>query len=136
MLHFQGNISINGKTFNDGPNMYLFIDFVPRLIETEIRETLIEGTYLNNPYNKRVLTKIKLDEPIETFSPIEHNYNGGGISLTVTIKAISNVEIECYYDFIFDHIFIDKENISKTNEILESFKKIINAPIVLKTQKS
>lgn len=135
-LHFEGNISINGKTFNDGSNKYLFIDFLPRLIETDSRETLIEGTYLGNPFHKKVRAKIKMDEPIETFKPIEHTYEGEGVSLKVTIRAISNLEIECNYDFIFDHIFIEKENISKTNEILKSFKKIINEPIVLKKQKS
>ena len=135
-LQFNGNIAITGKTFDDGPNKYLFIDFLPRLIETESREKLMEGTYLNNPFNKKVLVNIEMDEPIETFEPIEHIFNGEGMSLKVTIRAKSNMEIECYYDFIFNHIFIDKENITKTNEILDSFKKIINAPIVLETQKS
>ncbi len=135
-LHFEGNISINGKIFNDDSNKYLFIDFLPRLIETESRETLIEGTYLGNTFHKKVRAKIKMDEPIEIFKPIEHTYVGKGVSLNVTIRAISNLEIECDYDFIFDHIFIEKENISKTNEILKSFKKIINEPIVLKKQKN
>ncbi|MGH1383978.1 transglutaminase-like domain-containing protein [Kordia sp.] len=135
-LHLEGTIAINGKTFNDGESKYLFIDFLPRLIETEAREELIEGTYLRNPFYKKMRAKIKMDEPIVTFQPIEHTYKGEGISLTMTIKAISNLEIECNYDFIFDHIFINKENSSKTNEILKSFKKIINEPIVLKKQKS
>lgn len=135
-LHLEGDVSINGKTFNDGSNKYLFIDFLPRLIETENRETLIVGTYLRNNFYKKMRAKIKIDEPIEIFKPIVHTYEGKGISLNVTIKAISNLEIECNYDFIFDHIFIEKENISKTNEILQSFKKIINEPIVLKKQKN
>ncbi len=134
-LHFEGNISINGKTFNDGSNKYLFIDFLPRLIERESRETLIEGTYLGTPFHKKVRAKIKMDEPIEAFKAIEHTYEGEGVTLSVTMKAKSNLEIECNYDFIFDHIIIEKENISKTNEILLSFKKIINEPIVLKKQK-
>ncbi len=134
-LHFEGDISINGKTFNDGTNKYLFIDFLPRLIETENRETLLEGTYLRNPFHKKVRTKVKMNEPIKTFEPIVHSLNGDGISLNVTIKSISNIEIECNYDFIFDHIFIEKENINKANEVLKSFKKIINEPIVLKKQK-
>ena len=135
-LHFKGNISINGKTFNDGLNKYLFIDYLPRLLETESRETLIEGTYLRNPFHKKVRVKIKMDEPIETFDAIEHTYEGEGMSLNVKIRAISNLEIECNYDFIFNHIFIEKENIDKTNEILKSFKKIINEPIILKKKKS
>lgn len=135
-LLIEGTISINGKTFNDGSNKYVFIDFLPRLIETESRETLIEGTYLGNTSYKKIRAKIKMDEPVETFKPIEFTYKGEGMSLNVTIRAISNLEIECNYDFIFDHIFIEKGNISKTNEILESFKKIINEPIILKKQKS
>ncbi|AXT19519.1 transglutaminase domain-containing protein [Flavobacteriaceae bacterium AU392] len=135
-LHFEGNISINGKTFNDGLNKYLFIDFLPRLIETENRETLIEGIYLRNPFHKKVRVKIKVNEPIETFNTIEHHYEGEGILLNVKISAISNLVIECSYDFIFDYIFIEKENIDETNEILKLFKKIINEPIVLKKQKS
>lgn len=135
-LHFQGKIAIHGKTFTDGPSKYLFIDFLPRLIEKEGRETLIAGTYLNNPYHKKVRVNIKLDAPIEIFTPIAHSFEGEGISLDITLKAKSNLEIECTYDFVFDHILIEKENISKTNEILQSFKEIINAPIVLKTQKS
>lgn len=135
-LHLEGNISINGKTFNDGSSKYLFIDFLPRLMETESRETLIEGTYIRSPFHKKVRAKIKIDEPIVTFDPIEYTYQGEGMSLSMTIRATSNLEIECNYDFIFDHIFIDKNNIDETNEILKSFKKIINEPIVLKKQKS
>ena len=77
-----------------------------------------------------------MNEPIETFKPIEHFFEGAGISLRVTIKSISNLEIECNYDFILDHIFIEKKNINKTNAILKSFKKIINEPIILKKQNS
>lgn len=135
-LHFNGNISINGKTFNNGSNKYLFIDFLPRLIETEARETLIIGTYLKNPFYKKARIKIIMDEPINVFTPITHNYKGDGISLDIKIRAISNLEIECSYDFIFNHLFIEKENIDKTNEILKSFKKIINEPIILKKKKS
>jgi transglutaminase-like putative cysteine protease len=135
-LHIDGNISINGKTFNDGLSKYLFIDFLPRLMEMESRETLIEGTYVRSPFYKKMRAKIKIDEPIETFEPIAYSYKGEGMSLNMTIRATSNLEIECDYDFIFDHIFIDKENINKTNEILKSFKKIINEPIVFKKQKN
>ncbi|MBO6880523.1 transglutaminase-like domain-containing protein [Winogradskyella sp.] len=133
-LDVKGNITIIGKTFGDSDNQYLFIDFLPRLIETETRETLIAGTYLWNPFQKKVSAKIKLNEPIEVFEPIEYNYEGEGVSLQIIIKSISNLELECNYDFIFDHIFIDKINIIPINEILESFKNIINEPILLKKQ--
>lgn len=135
-FHLQGNLAVSGKTYDDSAHTYLFIDFLPRLIESEKRETLIEGTYLNNPYKKKVLVKIKLDQPIEPFIPIEHNFSGDGISLNVYLTAKSEMEIECKYDFIFDHIFIEKDNIEKINQILESFKTIIDAPIVLTKEKS
>lgn len=133
-LHFNGNITINGKTFDDEQSKYLFIDFLPRLIEFESRETLIEGTYLRNPFYKKARIKIELDQPVEAFKPITYEHQGDGVSLKVNITPISNQEIECNYDFIFNHIFIEKENINTTNEILKSFNKIINDPIVLKKQ--
>ncbi|AXG71006.1 transglutaminase-like superfamily protein [Kordia sp. SMS9] len=135
-VHIDGDISINGKTFNDGTSTYLFIDFLPRLFEIESRETLIEGTYIRSPFYKKMRATLQMDAPIVAFEPIEHTYQGEGMSLKMTIKAISNLEIECNYDFVFDHIFINKENSNSTNEILKSFKKIINEPIVLKKQKS
>lgn len=133
-LHLEGQIIIDGKTFNDGKTKYLFIDFLPKLIENESRETLIEGTYLRSPFHKKIRTKIEMTEPIEIFEPIAHFFEGEGISLHVITKALSTMEIECNYDFIFNHIFIEKENINDINEILKSFKKIINEPIILKKQ--
>lgn len=135
-LCLNGNITINGKTFDDKTNKYLFIDFLPRLIESENRETLIDGTYLGNTFYKKVRVKIKMNQPIETFNFIKHTYKEEGIILNLTIKSISNLEIECNYNFTYDHIFISKENGEKTNEILKSFKKIINEPIILKKQKN
>ncbi|WP_422104585.1 transglutaminase-like domain-containing protein [Winogradskyella sp.] len=134
-LNFKGNISINGKTFGDGPNQYLFIDFLPRLMETESRETLIEGTYLRYPFSKKVRARIRMKTPIDNFKTVEHNHEGEGVALHVIARAISDLEIECNYDFVFDHIFIDKKNIITTNDILKSFKHIINEPIVFKKQK-
>ena len=134
-LDFKGDISINGKTFNDGSSRYLFVDFLPRLMDMESRETLIEGTYLNNTFNKIVTARIKLNEPIELFESIEHYYEEEGVSLKVIINAVSDMEIEYYYDFVFDHIFVEKENINAINKILNSFKTIINEPIVLKKLK-
>lgn len=133
-LAIKGTISVLGKTFSDNSNTYLFIDFLPRLIETESRETLLEGTHLGNPFYKKVRAKIKLDKPVAAFKTIEHNYKEEGISLNMSLRALSNTEIECNYDFSIDYIFIDKDNSSKINEILKSFKKISNEPIILNKQ--
>ncbi|WP_229724647.1 transglutaminase-like domain-containing protein [Winogradskyella forsetii] len=131
-LNFKGDISIKGKTFSDESNRYLFIDFLPRLIDPESRETLIEGTYIGNTFKKILTAKISLNEPIETFETIEHYHKGDGLSLRVMISAISDSVIECQYSFVFDHILTEKENIDTINKILNSFKNIINEPIVLK----
>lgn len=131
-ISFKGDISINGKTFSDNTYKYLFIDYLPRIFETESRETLIEGTYLYNPFHKKVRVKITLDEPIEIFKTIEQHFNSPEVSFSLKIEANSNLEIECSYDFIFKDIFVDQNNIKTINKILKSFKKIINEPIVLK----
>ncbi|WP_445752896.1 transglutaminase domain-containing protein [Polaribacter sp.] len=135
-LKFEGTISINGKTFIDGSNRYLFIDFLPRLIENESRQTLFEGTYLRNPFHKKVVSTIKLNDPIENFQPILYSFAGDGISLNVSISNKSSLEIQCNYDFVIEHLFVEKVNINNINEILIAFKKILNDPIVLKKKKS
>ncbi|MDC9723983.1 MAG: transglutaminase-like domain-containing protein, partial [Urechidicola sp.] len=96
----EGEISINGKTFKDGPNQYLFLDFIPRLMETESRETLLEGTYLRNPFHKNVHIKIEMNEPIEKFEIIEHSYIEEGVSLHLKVSAVSDHVIECTYNFV------------------------------------
>ncbi|WP_157730291.1 transglutaminase-like domain-containing protein [Tenacibaculum jejuense] len=135
-IECKGNVSINSKSFDDGESKYLFIDFLPRIIEIENRETLIEGINLANPFHKKVRAKIRINEPIKDFDPITYDYQEEGIKLSVIIKPVSKSEIECNYDFILSHVYLEKEKVSKINEILKSFKKIINEPIILKKQKS
>lgn len=132
---FKGDITINGKTFNDGINKYLFLDFLPKLIETENRESLLDGTYIKYPFQKKVRVNITLDEPIQNFEPKEYFYDGKGISLLLKVSSISDLEVILEYDFVFDHIFINKYNIDITNDILKSFKKIVNEPIIFKRKK-
>ncbi len=134
-IYFEGDILIDGKIFNDGLKKYLFIDFLPKLIETENREVLTDGTYLGVPFHKKVYTKIKLDSPIEIFKPIIHTLDGEGVSLKITIRALSSLEIECNYDFVLDYIYVENENIDKINETLMFFKKIVNEPVPFQKQK-
>ncbi|MGV6831395.1 MAG: transglutaminase-like domain-containing protein [bacterium] len=134
--YVNGNLNIQGRTFNDGQNKFLFLDFLPRLIESENRKTLIIGTYLRNPYQKTVYLKIQLDELIEDFDIIKHSFNEKGVKLDLSIDAISENELEIKYDFTINHIFIDKHNLESTNKILTDFNNIINEPIILKKQKS
>ena len=81
-------------------------------------------------FNKKISLTIKMDEPFQTFDPIEHNFSYKGVSLFLKITSPSEFIIECNYEFVFDYVFIDKENFDNTNEILTSFKKIINEPIL------
>ena len=129
-LEAQGKISVNGKIIKDGDKRFLFIDFLPRLLETETRETVLEGTNLGSSFKKNVLVKIKLDEPFATFNPIEHTFTKEGVSLVVKITSPTDHLIECTYTFVFESIFIDQENRESVNEILKSFKKITNEPII------
>lgn len=130
-IEAEGKISVNGKILNDGDKRFLFIDFLPRIIETESRSTLLEGTHLGSNFSKKVNLRIRMDEPFETFSPIEHTFSNEGVSLHLKISNPSSFIIECNYEFVIDYIFIEKENRDNTNEILKSFKKIIDVPIIL-----
>jgi hypothetical protein len=128
----EGKMIVNGKIIIDGDNRFLFIDFLPKIFETVDRETLLEGTNLGSNFNKKVNLEINMDEPFKTFTPIIHTFSKNGISLNLRISSPSEFIIKCTYEFIFDHVFINKENIKNTNNILTSFKKIINEPIIFK----
>ena len=75
-----------------------------------------------------------MDESFETFNPIEYTFSNKGVSLNLKITNSSDSIIECNYEFIIDYFFIDKENLDITNEILKSFKKVINEPVILKNK--
>ncbi|MDG4715619.1 transglutaminase-like domain-containing protein [Winogradskyella marincola] len=135
-LSFNGDISILGKTFSDDNNKYLFFDFLPRLFETENRETLMSGTFLGNNFSKRILLKITLDEQIEGFKPVSHEFEEEGVSLKFEINSISSKEIELKYNFVFDYVFIDNKNVDFTNKIITEFNSIINEPFVFKKSKN
>lgn len=135
-LTFSGDLTVNGKFFEDELKQYLFIDFLPDLFENETRESLLEGTYLRTPFSKKVRVKINLESNIQPFETITNSFSDKGISLDLSINFVSENTIECKYDFVFDYIFTTNENIDATNDILKSFKDIINEPIVLEKQKN
>ena len=128
----EGSITVNGKIIKDGENRFLFIDFLPRIFESEERETLLDGTHIGSSFHKKINLEIQMDDPIEMFNTIKHSFSENGISLNLEISSSSENKIKCTYDFIFDHIFINQENKVNTNKILTSFKKIINEPIVFR----
>lgn len=134
VIEAEGKISVSGKIFKDGNKRLLFVDFLPKIIETEDRETLLEGTYLGSPFSKKVIVKIKTDQPFQMFNQIEHKIAKKGILLFLKIQSLSEFIIECSYEFVFDYISVEKENLNITNEILTSFKEIINEPIVFQNK--
>ncbi|WP_298311851.1 transglutaminase domain-containing protein [uncultured Aquimarina sp.] len=131
VVESEGKISANGKIFKDGDKQFFFIDFLPKLFETEDRETLLEGTHIGSPFSKKVSSTIKMSEPFQAFNPIEHSFSFEGASLSIKISNPSEFTIECSYEFVFDYIFVEKENLEIANKLLTSFKKIINDPIIL-----
>ena len=133
-VNIEGKLSVDLKIFKDNDSRYLFIDFLPRLIDTENRETLLEGTHLGSTIDKKVKLTIKMQEPFNAFKQIEHSFSDKGISLDLKINSPAESIIECSYEFILDYIFIKKENLNTINEILKSYKKIINEPIILENK--
>ncbi|PCJ96080.1 MAG: hypothetical protein COA50_07825 [Flavobacteriaceae bacterium] len=131
----EGKINIKGKIFNDGDSTMLFIDFIPGLMETESRETLLVGTHLGSNFSKEVHLRITMEDAFETFEAMEHKYDDQGVSLNFKITSPSEFVIDCVYDFSIDYISIEKENLQSTNETLKMFKKIINEPIILEKKK-
>ncbi|WP_339915996.1 transglutaminase-like domain-containing protein [Yeosuana marina] len=132
IIETEGLLSLNGKLIKDGNSRLLFIDFLPKLIETIDRATLLEGTHLGSSFSKKVNVKISMDRPFQKFKPIEHTISKKGISLFLKISSPSELIIECTYEFMLDYIIIEKENLDITNEVLTSFKEIINEPIIFK----
>jgi hypothetical protein len=131
-IEVEGKLSVKGKIFDDKDSRFLFLDFLPRIIESENRETLLEGTYLGSTIGKKVKLRITLDKAFKAFDPIEHSISKNGVSLNLKVSNPSEFIIACEYEFIFDYFIIEKGNLDITNEILKSFKKITNEPIVLK----
>ncbi len=130
----QGNLLVNGKVFNDSNSQYVFLDFLPRLFETENREALLEGTHFGSNFNKKVNLRIELGRPFSTFNPIEHSLSSDGISLFLNISHDEGKTIVCDYEFVVDDEKVEKENVDSINKTLEFFKKITNEPIVLKSK--
>lgn len=128
----EGSITVSGKIIKDGDNRFLFVDFLPRIFESEERETLWEGTRIGSSFHKKINLEIQMDESFQTFNSIQHSFSENGVTLDLEISSPSENVIRYTYDFVFDHIFIDQQNMIGTNKILISFKKIINDPIVFK----
>ena len=127
----EGTLSVNDKIFKDGESRFLFVDFLPNIIESQNRESLLEGTHIDGPFNKEVRLVLKMDEPFQPFSPIEHTFSENGIDLIIKISHISDNIIKYNYDFIFNYSIIDEDNLDLVNEALKSFKNVINEPIIL-----
>lgn len=131
VLEAEGSLTIKDKIYSDGDNLYVFVDYLPRLIETETRETILEGTFLGSAFNKVVTLRITMEEALENYEPVEYTSSSKGVEFNLKITTPTAQVIECQYEFLLDYIFIEKESINAINEVLKSFKKISNEPIIL-----
>nr|WP_299169574.1 transglutaminase-like domain-containing protein [uncultured Allomuricauda sp.] len=132
LVEANGKLSINGKIFNDADSRILFLDFLPQPLETQERGELLEGTHLGSNLSKKVRLKIEMKAGFQVFKPIEHNFTNEGVSLTLKVSSPNDSTVVIDYDFICAHNSVDKENSKAINEILTSFQKIVNDPIILK----
>ena len=130
-VNVKGDLYVTGKIFNDVNNRILFIDFLPGLIENDVRDKLLEGTHLGSNFSKKVNLQIKLNKSFKTYQPIEYNFSEEGFSLDVKITNPTDTLVEISYEFICLNPLIEKKNHKAINSILKSFKKIINEPIIL-----
>lgn len=131
-ISVTGDLRVNMNIFNDKSWHYLFLDFVPRLFETEDRETLSNGSYLGATIDRKVRLTVNMNEPIEDFQPIKHSFIENGTSLELTATVPKESTIEYNYELLIDHIFINNENQETINGLIQSFKKITNEPVVFK----
>ncbi|MDT0620875.1 transglutaminase-like domain-containing protein [Croceitalea vernalis] len=131
VIDAKGNLSIKGKIINDINTRILFLDFLPRPFETLTRNELLIGTHLGSNLSKKVHSTIKMKNEIRSFKPIEHLFSEEGVSLLFKISNPSESVITVDYEFSCNYVSVNKENIQKINNILTSFKKVINDPIIL-----
>lgn len=131
----DGKLSVKGKIIHDQYTRFLFIDFLPGIIENINRETLPEGIHLGNNVAKKVSVVITMDKPFETFAPIEYTYENNKAFLHISITSPSEYKIECVYDFLLDYHIVGKENMDLINEILKYFNNKINEPVILNSKR-
>ncbi|WP_242009149.1 transglutaminase-like domain-containing protein [Robertkochia solimangrovi] len=134
MVNGEGNLMISNKLIEDNSTLYVFLDFIPGLFESQDRETLLEGTYIGSGFSKKVNALIDLKIPYQSFEPIIHRFKEKGVVLTYTIKPFSETILECNYEFEIDSGTIDKDNLKSVNNILRSFKALINDPLIIKNK--
>lgn len=128
----SGEIKVAGKIFKDGDKRLLFIDFIPPLFENEHRGKLLQGTFVGAPFKKEVHLRIRLTEPIEDFKEVDRSITEEGVSFKLHVSNTSEYVVEYTYEFLFDALFIDENNEKITSQVLNTFNKVINEPIVYK----
>lgn len=134
IINAYGNISVKGKIFNDRENKFLFIDFLPGIIENIDKETIFEGSHLGSKIFKRVKLNVEIGKSFDYFEPIEYDFSENDISLNFIISNPKDQVVECIYKYSNNHIIANENNIQSINDILKSFYKIINEPILLKSK--
>lgn len=130
----SGAIRVTGKLHRDGNTTYLFLDFLPRLFEHIEREELLEGMHTGSAFSKEVKVHIELEDPVAFYKPVTHTFNEEGVSLQVKLSNPRADLIICTYDFTFSYSMVKEEHLEPVNTVLNSFKKIINEPLILRSK--
>ncbi len=84
-IEASGELSVKGRMISDNENLFLFFDFLPRLIESVERNTVIDGTFLRNTISKTVNVSIDVERPFESFHPIQNTFSADGISVALSV---------------------------------------------------
>ena len=132
-VKIESEISVSGRIFNDGKQKILILDFLPSLIETSMTDAILEGSHLGSNFKKSVRLTIGMNETFEPFKPRLVHLNDEHSSLSIEIKALSDTQITCTYDFQIQDQSITKANIESINASIALFKQTINEPLVLET---
>lgn len=128
----NGWLVINGKILNDSTNQFIFLDFLPRLFETETRNSLLEGTHFGSNFRKRVKLRIELEDNFENFERLEHSFDANGINLNFSVIGKEHNIIECSYDFKIDYSRAEKDSLEPINKAMDFFNNKLNEPLLLK----
>ena len=129
----SGDLNIKGKLMTDNTNLiYLFVDFMPNLFETENMHTINDETFLGATINKKVEMTIETDKPLVFVNFNKLAINNEISSLLLDAYKISDAAIKIEYHFTHDDIWIKKDDLKRTNNILDTYYEKVNKPIFLK----
>ncbi len=126
-----GTLSISGKIFNDRDSQMVFLDFLPKLVETVDRDQLLEGTHLGSNFSKKLNLQIEMNKPFKGYEEVKYEFVKDDVSLHLSITNPAEKVVAISYEFICNSHAIEKINHEAVNDVLKSFKKVVNDPLIL-----